>query len=203
MLFLNGGPKSASSVEHAHIQIVAREDRHFGYPESIAAALCPADYWRRVRCAHEQAGLAIAAGECVGWVNLAPVKERDFTALSRNVVDGARFIYRVWRAMAREGTRNFSLAAILSPAYVTGQTCSGPYALWPNVVWRFVDRGDPGVTHGDIGTMEFFGLLVVASDPFAVAGLLQSVGSAGRLGSAAATRAWRAPGLIEPADAYA
>jgi len=33
VLFLNGGPKSASSVEHAHAQIVAREDQHFAYPE--------------------------------------------------------------------------------------------------------------------------------------------------------------------------
>jgi len=47
VLFLNGGPKSASSVEHAHVQIVAREDRHFAYPELIAAR-CPIDYWQRL-----------------------------------------------------------------------------------------------------------------------------------------------------------
>ena len=54
VLFLNGGPKSASSVEHAHVQIVAREDRHFAYPELIAAR-CPIDYWQRLFAAHELA----------------------------------------------------------------------------------------------------------------------------------------------------
>jgi len=172
VLFLNGGPKSASSVEHAHVQIVAREERHFAYPELIAAR-CPIDYWQRLLAAHEQLGLAVTEGECVGWVSLAPVKERDFTALSRNVTDGARFMYRIWRDLAREGTRNFSLAAILSPEHVAGRDGPARFARWPDVVWRFVDRGDPEVAHGDIGTMELFGSAVIANDPFAVAGLLQ------------------------------
>ena len=38
-LFLNGGPKSASSVEHAHVQIVARENRHFAYPGTLRGAM--------------------------------------------------------------------------------------------------------------------------------------------------------------------
>jgi hypothetical protein len=172
VLFLNRGPKSASSVEHAHVQIVAREDGHFAYPELIAAR-CPIDYWQRLFAAHELAGLTVTEGECVGWVSLAPVKERDFTALSVNVTDGARFMYRIWRDLAREGTRNFSLAAILSAEHVAGRDGPGRFAQWPNVVWRFVDRGDPEVTHGDIGTMELFGSAVIASDPFVVAGLLR------------------------------
>jgi hypothetical protein len=121
----------------------------------------------------ELAGLTVTEGECVGWVSLAPIKERDFTALSVNVTDGARFMYRIWRDLAREGTRNFSLAAILSPGHVAGRDGPGRFARWPNVVWRFVDRGDPEVTHGDIGTMELFGSAVIASDPFVVAGLLR------------------------------
>jgi hypothetical protein len=172
VLFLNGGPRSASSVEHAHIQIVAREDRHFAYPELIAAR-CPIDYWQRLFAAHEQAGLTVREGECAGWVSLAPVKERDFTALSRDVPQGARFMYRIWRDLARQGTRNFSLAAILSPGHVAGRDAPQRFSRWPNVVWRFVDRGDPAVSHGDIGTMELFGSAVIASDPFTVAGLLR------------------------------
>jgi hypothetical protein len=172
VLFLNGGPKSASSVEHAHVQIVAREDRHFAYPESVAAR-CPIDYWQRLFVAHERAGLTVTEGECAGWVSLAPVKERDFTALSRNVTDGARFMYRIWRDLAHQGTRNFSLAAILSPEHVTARDGPARFARWPKLVWRFVDRGDPEISHGDIGTMELFGSAVIANDPFAVAGLLR------------------------------
>jgi hypothetical protein len=175
LLFLNGGPKSAASVEHAHVQIVAREDRHFAYPEWIAAC-CPGDYWQRTLAAHELLGLAVAEAECVGWVGLAPVKERDFTALSASVTGGARFMYRIWRNFARAGTRNFSLAAILSPGHVAGADGPARFARWPNAVWRFVDRGDPAVTHGDIGTMELFGSAVIANDPFAVAGLLRNPG---------------------------
>jgi hypothetical protein len=172
LLFLNGGPKSASSVEHAHVQIVAREERHFAYPEWVAAR-CPIDYWQRLFAAHKLAGLTVTEGECAGWVSLAPVKERDFTALSPNVTDGATFMYRIWRDLAREGTRNFSLAAILSPEYVTGQNGPDRFAGWPKLVWRFVDRGDPDISHGDIGTMELFGSAVIGNDPFAVAGLLR------------------------------
>ena len=46
-IFINGGPKSGSSVEHAHAQIVARDDRHFAYPEMVASR-CPPDYWQRL-----------------------------------------------------------------------------------------------------------------------------------------------------------
>ena len=99
-LFLNGGPKSASSVEHAHVQIVAREDRHVAYPELIAAR-CPIDYWQRLFAAHGLAGLTVTEGECVGWVSLAPVKERDFTGTVREC--------RGWCAIwARETCRDKS-----------------------------------------------------------------------------------------------
>jgi hypothetical protein len=114
-------------------------------------------------------GLAVASGDCAAWASLAPVKERDLTAISANITDGARFVYRCWRALAGQGTRNFSLAAVISPAYFAGHRCPERFALWPNVVWRFVDRGDPQVSHGDIGTMELFGSAVVANDPFDVA----------------------------------
>ena len=186
-LFLNGGPKSASSVEHAHVQIVARGDRHFAYPE-IVAARCPPDYWQRLSDAHAQAGLTITQGACAAWVSLAPVKEKDITALSPSVIDGAQFIYRIWRDLAHEGTRNFSLAAILSPGHVTGSDCPERFAQWPKVVWRFVDRGSPEVAHGDIGTMELFGSSIVASDPFIVAGTLQRSAAGGRGTQPAAAR---------------
>ncbi|MCC6472411.1 MAG: hypothetical protein IT514_01580, partial [Burkholderiales bacterium] len=171
-LFCNGGPKSAGSVEHSHVQITAREDRHFAYAEEIARR-CPPDYWERLHRAHAQAGLTIRWSECPAWVNLAPLKERDITVLSADLRSGAQSTYRIWRALARSGTRDFTLAAILAPGYVAGEGATPRFARWPNVVWRFVDRGDPEVRHGDIGAMELFASAVVANDPYGVAALLR------------------------------
>jgi len=186
-IFINGGPRSGSSVEHAHAQIVARDDRHFAYPEMVATR-CPPDYWQRTRLAHDQAGLTILQGDSEGWVSLAPVKERDITALSPDVAEGARVMYRIWRGLVARGTRNFSLTAILSPGYFSATDCPERFLRWPRVVWRFVDRGDPDVKHADIGSMELFGSSVVASDPYATARLLRderrSFGSAERSVSA-------------------
>jgi hypothetical protein len=164
-LYLNGGPKSAGSVEHGHVQIVARDDQHFAYPEMIAGR-CPPDYWQRVLEAHSSAGLVVSDCGCTGWASLVPAKERDFTGISGSVVAGARFMYRVWRALAQHGTRNFSLAAIVSPGYLSARDCPYRFASWPAVVWRFVDRGDPDVRHADIGTMELFASPVIAADPY-------------------------------------
>jgi hypothetical protein len=75
-------------------------------------------------------------------------------------------MYRVWRALAQHGTRNFSLAAIVSPGYLSARDCPYRFASWPAVVWRFVDRGDPDVRHADIGTMELFASPVIAADPY-------------------------------------
>lgn len=172
IVFLNGGPKSAGSVEHAHLQIVGREDRHFAYPETIAGR-CPGDYWSRLRDMHRELGLEVSGDRCSAWASLAPVKERDVTAISETLAGGARFVYRQWRALAAQGTRNFSLAAILTPTCL-GQESPERFARWPNVVWRFVDRGDPQVRHSDIGTMELFGSGVVGADPFEVARWLRA-----------------------------
>lgn len=172
IVFLNAGPKSAGSVEHAHLQVVGRERSHFAYPETIAGR-CPSDYWSRLGEVHRELGLAVSDGDCAAWANLAPVKERDVTAISETLTGGARFVYRIWKTLAAQGTKDFSLAAILSPAYLA-QECPERFARWPNVVWRFVDRGDPQVRHGDIGTMELFGSSVVGTDPFEVARWLKS-----------------------------
>ncbi len=164
-VFLNGGPKSAASVPHAHLQVVGG-DRPFAYPRTIRDR-CLADYWARVRTAHEKLGLAFAAGPCVGWANLVPVKERDITAVSPTLSDGAAFVGSVLQALADRGTRNCSLAAILRP------DDDGDFRDWPPVLWRLVDRGDPSVPHADIGCMELFGSTVVATDPYLVAGWLR------------------------------
>jgi hypothetical protein len=167
LVFLNGGPKSGASVEHAHLQVVGRGSRHFAYPEAIAAR-CPPDYWVRARVAHEELGLAVAAGPCAAWASLVPVKDRDVTAVSENLHDGAGFVYEVLRRLIDHGTHNFSVAAILSPAYLK-PGAGGRFAGWPAVLWRIVDRGLPTARNNDMGCMELFGSSVVATDPFLVA----------------------------------
>lgn len=164
MVGFNGGVKSASSVEHVHLQVFGRHDRPFAYPARVRA-WSPADYWARVRAAHEALGLAVGDGDCVGWVNLVPVKERDLTLCSPTLRAGAAFAHTLLAALAAAGTKNFTLAAHVAPP-------GAAFRGWPPVLWRFVDRGDPAVRHSDWGVMEMFGTSVVASDPFAVRRLL-------------------------------
>lgn len=168
MIFLNGGPKAAASVAHAHMQIVGKEgDHHFGYAEAMLTH-CGADYWERLRGVHEDLGLAVTRGANVAWVNIAPVRERDMTVASSTVREGARLVYDLLQSLIRRGTNNYTLAAILSPEYLTGETGRRGWK-WPPVLWRLVDRGDMRVRHSDVGAMELFGSCVVASDPFEVA----------------------------------
>jgi diadenosine tetraphosphate (Ap4A) HIT family hydrolase len=172
IVFMNGGPKSAGSVAHSHLQIVGKEgDRHFGYAENILAR-CPADYWEQAKLAHRELGLTLTDGRCTAWVNLAPVKEKDITVLASTLQDGALMIYRLMQTLIGRGTNNYSLAVILSPQYVTTLE-DKRFSKWPPVLLRWVDRGDGRSKHGDVGAMEFFASTVVATDPFVVANWLR------------------------------
>lgn len=167
--FLNGGAKSAGSVSHAHLQVVGRDDRHFGVAEQVVAC-CPPDYWQRLAGIHDSLGLATHSGSSIAWANLCPVKERDVTILSPDLTGGARFVYGLLQALIRSGTNSFSLAAILRP-----EASQDPrFASWPGVVWRFVDRGDMRAAHADIGSLELLGgTSAIATDPWVVAGWLR------------------------------
>ena len=172
IVFLNGGPKSAGSVAHSHLQIVGKEgERHFGYAENILAS-CPADYWERVQSAHRDVGLALTDGRCAGWVNLAPVKEKDITVVAPTLHDGALMIYNLLQTLIGRGTSNYSLAVILSPEYIT-VSVDKRFSKWPPVLVRWVDRGDSRSRHSDVGSMELFASTVVATDPFVVAGWIR------------------------------
>jgi len=140
-----------------HLQVVGRTDRPFGYLAQVQRR-CPSNYWRVVREAHEELGLAVSAGPCCAWANVVPVKERDITVLSPTLLDGAVFTGVLLRTLMRHGTKNFSLAAILKP---------------DGVVWRILDRGDPARPNADWGCMELFGSNVVATDPFVLHDLLR------------------------------
>ncbi len=168
IIFLNGGHKSAGTVAHAHLQIVGRADRQFAYAETVVAR-GPADYWDRMRTVHEELGLAVSHDRCVAWANLAPIKERDISAASPTIHEGAIFMYGILQKLIRQGSSSFSLAAIPSPGYVSGDGSDERFSKWPPVLWRLVDRGDMRVAHSDIGCMELFGSSVLAADPFLVA----------------------------------
>jgi diadenosine tetraphosphate (Ap4A) HIT family hydrolase len=114
MIFINGGLKSASSVSHAHLQVVGRSGRHFAYPEAVVTH-SPVDYWERVRLAHDEVGLAVARGAAMAWASLVPAKERDTTAVSSTVTGGAGFIYDVLQVLVHHGTTSFSLAGVSRP----------------------------------------------------------------------------------------
>lgn len=169
IIFLNGGPKAAASVAHAHVQIVGKEgSRHFGYAETILAR-CGPEYWMRVRRVHEDLGLSFTKGHCVGWVSVAPLRDCDITVVSPTISEGAHLVYQLLQNLIRKGTTNYTLAAILSPKYVTHQA-SRFDSPWPPVLWRLMDRGATRAKHCDVGSMEFFGSYVVATDPFDLAG---------------------------------
>jgi diadenosine tetraphosphate (Ap4A) HIT family hydrolase len=168
MCFLNGGPRSAGSVAHAHLQVVGRPDRHFGVAEQVAVS-CPPDYWRKVSHIHESLGLARRNESAIAWANLCPVKERDTTMISEDLVQGAEAVYQVLRALIGSGTSSFSLAAFLRPRR------DKRFSQWPGVVWRLVDRGDALAMHADIGSLELLGATAaVATDPWTVAGWLEA-----------------------------
>jgi len=168
--FLNGGPRSAGSVPHAHVQILGREDSHFGIAEQVARC-CPRDYWKRIADVHESIGLAHPIGDSKAWANLCPVKERDVTLVSSDLVSGAAAIFEVLRALIQSGTTSFSLAAIIKPQ---NEPTDSRFDQWP-VVWRFVDRGDIRAAHADIGSLELLGgTSGVATDPWSVARFIQN-----------------------------
>lgn len=173
-VFINGGARSAASVKHAHAQVAGRGDRHFAYPEAIAAR-APGTYWDTVRAVHEDLGLAVDFAGGIAWANLVPAKERDITGFSTTLPDGADMMHSILQALMRRGTNSFSLAAILAPGYASGREQPERFRNWPPVVWRLVDRGDVRTRHADIGCLELFGSGVVASDPFEVASWLFEV----------------------------
>ena len=170
LCFLNGGPKSAAGVPHCHLQVLGRTDRQFGYAETVRVR-CPPDYWSRLESIHESLGLRISDGKSTAWVNIGPVKERDFVIASRDVETGASFVFELLQVLYQNGTNNFTLASIPRPDYLTGKTgtdseCGFPG--WPPVLWRLVDRGDVRARHSDIGGAELFGSAIIATDPWAV-----------------------------------
>lgn len=168
--FLNGGPRSASSVAHAHIQILGREDAHFGIAEQVVRC-CASDYFTRVGGIHEAIGLAHFRGNVRAWANLCPVKERDVTVLSSDLIGGAGAVFDILQALQQSGTTSFSLAAILKPE---GDTGDRRFEKWPGVVWRLVDRGDIGAAHADVGSLELLcGTAGIAADPWSVASVIQ------------------------------
>ena len=172
LAFMNGGPKSAAGVAHAHLQVVGRDDRHFGYAEQVRAR-CPSGYWSALESIHDDLGLRIYDGASAAWVSIAPIKERDLVITSPTLELGASFIFRILQALYDTGTNNFTLAAIPSPSYIAHSGDAQGFGDWPSVLWRLVDRGDMRARHSDTGGAELFGSAVIAADPWLVARALR------------------------------
>jgi hypothetical protein len=111
----------------------------------------------------------IKRGGCVAWANIAPVKERDLSVISPSFHEGAIFFYRLLQALKAHGSNSFSIAAIPSPNFIAGSNVDDRFSSWPNVLWRFADRGDLAARHSDYGSMELFASASLATDPFLVA----------------------------------
>ena len=176
MVFVNGGPRSAGTVSHAHAQVVGRADRHFAVAERIATN-APREYWQTSHAVHADLGLAAEFAGGQAWASIAAIKERDVTAVSDSLSEGAAMMHTILQTLQRHGTNSYSLAAILSPRFFSGDPVPDRFRLWPPVVWRLVDRGDVHARHADIGCLELFGSNVVATDPFEVAGWLRQIAS--------------------------
>jgi diadenosine tetraphosphate (Ap4A) HIT family hydrolase len=175
-LFLNGGAGSAGRVPHAHVQIIGRRDRHFGWAENIVRN-CPPDFWRLTQSVHESLGLAFRRQGCVGWVSLCPAADKEITLLSPDIPSGAAAMFDILQALMRHGTTSFSLAVTVSPCAAGMSRPDERFAAWPAVVWRIADRGDIRAPHADIGAMELLiGTTCFAADPWLVAGCLGGVG---------------------------
>lgn len=181
-VFVNGGPRSAASVEHAHVQVVGRPHRHFAYPERVAAV---PGYWQRAQRVHSAVGLAVDFDQGCAWAELVPAKDCGITALSVDLVEGARMMHAILRSMIERGTNAYSLCAILAPRWTAGRAPPARFRDWPAVVWRLLDRGDARAAHGDIGCLELWGSSVVATDPYiAAAGLRQAASACARRAAA-------------------
>lgn len=167
-VFVNGGPRSAASVQHAHAQVVGRPGRHFAYPEAIAAR-AGAGYWQRVHSVHRDLGLAMEYEGGVAWANLVPVKERDISAFSDTLPGGADMMHTILQVLKSRGTNSFSLTAILAPSASAGTPVPERFKTWQPVVWRLIDRGDARAQHADIGCLELFGTTVISTDPYDLA----------------------------------
>jgi diadenosine tetraphosphate (Ap4A) HIT family hydrolase len=166
----NGGPKSAGSVSHCHLNVLAWQHAHCAFAEQVLAR-CPWNYWTRVLDIHREIGLTFRHGPVTGFASLCPVKEREVLWYAPDLMTGADTLHRVLETLIEHGTNNFSVAAILAPDAALDARFGG----WPRVLWRIVDRGDMRARHSDFGTVEVLGgTTIFSSDPWETAGWLRA-----------------------------
>jgi len=165
----NGGPKSAGSVSHCHLNVLAWQHAHCAFAEQVLAR-CPANYWARVLGIHREIGLAFRHGPVTGFASLCPVKEREILWSAPDLMTGAETLQRILETLIAHGTNNFSVAAILAP----DPALDARFGEWPRVLWRIVDRGDMRARHSDFGAVEMLGgTTIFSSDPWETAGWLR------------------------------
>lgn len=169
--------KSGASIVHGHAQVTLGRGMHYARVEALRRATrdyqaaCGQDYFADLVGVHQALGLARRFGDVVALAYLTPIKEKEVLLIGPSTgSDFADALYTLLHTyVGRLGVCSFNVALYLPPLAPVEE----PWDLFPGVVARIVDRGDPGSGTADIGAMELYASSVVASDPFRVAKAIQ------------------------------
>ncbi len=164
--------KSGASILHGHAQTTLSRGMPYARVEALRqaahryTAAYGEDYFADLVRVHRALGLSRAFGQVEALAYLTPIKEKEFFLVGpRDDDDLADALFAVLEAyVGRLGVRSFNLALYLHPL---GEV-SEDWSLFPGVVGRIVDRGDPNSRTSDIGAMELYAASVISSDPFRV-----------------------------------
>ncbi len=168
--------RSGSSIVHGHAQAAVARRRHYAHVERwrLAAAAyrrrCRTAYFEDLFEAHRALGLAFEDRGVRVLAHLTPLKERETLLIAPSLTpELRRAVYLALSTFTeRLGVRSFNAGMYHPPL-------AAPRAGWKGfpVLFRVLDRGDPGNRNSDIGAMELFAASVIASNPFDVAAALR------------------------------
>jgi hypothetical protein len=168
--------RGGASLLHGHAQVTLSSNMHYAKIEALRRAALNynsqyhtnyfEDLYRvhhSLGCAFEKEGIRIIS-------SLTPVKEKEVLLIAKEC--NLPLKERIYEALAcfRDimHVTAFNLVLIPPPLAETEENWEG----FPVLV-RLVDRGDPGVTTCDMGSMELYASSVISSDPWEVAWLLR------------------------------
>ena len=170
--------KAGATLHHGHAQVMLSQDIHYARIEALRRAAL--DYQKKYGCSYfddlyeahcflncglEKDGVRVMA-------YLAPVKDKEVMLLAPGLSPAFKdTLYEVLAAFRdRMLVTSFNLGLVTPPLGPTEESWEG----FP-VLARVVDRGDPGSSASDIGSMELYASSVISSDPLEVARILQEV----------------------------
>ena len=158
--------KAGASQVHGHAQVLIAKNIHYAKTQFLSKIfrnymqLTGRSYFKDLYTAHKALGLALD-DEINGFVSITPLKEKEFTIISRDNPsksdDIKEAIYKVLRCYIEElGVNSFNMA-VSCPAF--GETFL-PYII------KIVDRGNVLKKTADVGGMELYGSSVISDDPY-------------------------------------